>query len=163
MGNGGGGSGRGNAVIGLLTAGLGLFFVLISLGIIPASRSQAPAPLWIGGLAGLAFLLAGVAVATARPGAAPGSVMTNPVLGGAIFALMVVIANWVAFGPGERRVSGDLALPFIAVGGRMGEWTGRAAFGIGAVIMDLLVVWLVVRGVRRLVRQRRERAGQPAP
>jgi hypothetical protein len=51
-------------------------------------------------------------------------------LGGSIVGLVALIFNWIAFGPGERRVSGGMALPFFWVSSsRIGEWTGRLVFG----------------------------------
>jgi hypothetical protein len=51
--------------------------------VIPVADSIFTAPRWLAGCAGLSFLLAGAAVALARPGAAPGTVAANPYLGGA--------------------------------------------------------------------------------
>jgi hypothetical protein len=106
------GSGRGNRLIGVAMTGLGLFIVLISANIIPISDSRFSAPRWLAGCAGLAILLGGAAIALARPGSTPGSIV---------------------------------------------------AFGVGTVLMDVLVLWLVARGMRQYVRGRRERAGDPAP
>jgi hypothetical protein len=75
-------------------------------------------------------------------------------------SLLAVIFNWIAFGPGERRFSGGVALPLFRVSSsRIGEWTGRLVFGAGAILIDLFFVWAVVRGIRQLLRVRRERAG----
>jgi hypothetical protein len=76
-------------------------------------------------------------------------------LGGAIVGLMAVILNWIAFGPGERGFGGGLALPFVSVSGPASEWTGRVAFGIGAVLVDVFLVWMTARGLRDLVGRRR--------
>jgi len=126
---------------------LGLFIILISANVIPVADSRFSAPRWLAGCAGLSFLLAGAAVALARPGAAPGTVAANPCLGGAAALVLVVILNWIACGPGRRQFSGGIALPFVSWSGPSSDWTGRAAFGIGAMIADLIVVWLLVRGV----------------
>ena len=64
------------------------------------------------------------------------------------------VFNWIAFGPGERRFGGGIALPFVAVSGPSSEWTGRAAFGIGAVLVDLFLVWFLERGLRDLLGRR---------
>ena len=53
-----------------------------------------------------------------------------------------------------------MALPLFWVSSsRIGEWTGRLVFGGGAILVDLFFVWVMVRGVRQLLRSRRERAG----
>lgn len=64
--------------------------------------------------------------------------------------------NWIAFGSGPRHFSGGIAMPFVSWSGPSIEWFGRAAFGIGALIADLIVGWVLVRSVRNAF-QRRER------
>jgi hypothetical protein len=98
-----GGGRRPYRLIGLGTMALGLFIVLISANVIPVADSRFSAPRWIGGCAGLSFLLAGAEVALARPGAAPGTVAANPYLGGAAALVLALILNWIAFGPGPRH------------------------------------------------------------
>jgi hypothetical protein len=128
---------------------LGLFVVLISANLIPVPDSTFSAPRWLAGCVGLSFLLAGAAVALARPGATPGSIAANSYFGGAAGLVLVLIFNWIAFGAGPRHFSGGIAIPFVSWSGPSSEWSGRAAFGIAAAIMDLIVVWLLVRGVRK--------------
>src|SRR4029453_4321167 len=77
------------------------------------------APRWVVGAAGLAFVLAGIAVATGpadgRPTAASApATWRSGLLSGAIVGLMAVAPNWIAFGPGERRFGGMLGGPFPA-------------------------------------------------
>jgi len=67
---------------------------------------------------------------------------------------MAVAPNWIAFGPGERRFGGMLGLPFLAVSSAVSETTGRVAFGIGAVLLDVVFVWIVVRGLRAALARR---------
>ena len=135
-------------LIGLGTMALGLFIVLIAANVIPVADSTFSAPRWIAGCAGLSFLLAGAAVTLARPGGTPGNVAANPYLGGAAGLVLVLILNWIAFGTGRRHFSGGIEIPFVSWSGPSSEWFGRAAFGIGAMIADLVVVWVLVRGVR---------------
>jgi hypothetical protein len=68
--------------------------------------------------------------------------------------VLVLILNWIAFGAGPRHFSGGIAIPFVSWSGPSSEWSGRAAFGIGAMIADLVVVWLLARGVRGAFRRR---------
>ena len=140
--------------IGLGTMALGLFIVLVSANVIPVADSTFSAPRWLAGAAGLSFLLAGAAVALARPGAAPGTVAANPYLGGAAALVLVLILNWIAFGAGPRHFSGGIAIPFVSWSGASSEWTGRAAFGIGALLADVIVAWVLVRGVLNASRRR---------
>lgn len=127
--------------------------------VIPAEEKSFRAPRWVVGAAGLAFLLTGVALATApAPGTPEGTGQTrwrSFVLGGAIVGLMAAIVNWIAFGPGERHFGGTIALPFVAVSGQQSEWTGRIAFGIAAVILDIFFVWMAARELRDLLRRGR--------
>lgn len=150
---------RAATALGALCVGLGLLIVLLAAGVIPADEKSFHAPRWVVSAAGLVFVLAGVALATASvPGAPEGAGRTtwrSFVLGGAIVGLMAAILNWIAFGPGERRFGGGIALPFIAVSGPGSEWSGRVAFGIGAVLVDVFFLWMAARGLRDLLRRRR--------
>jgi hypothetical protein len=146
---------RATIALGTACVGLGLFIVLLAARVIPSEEKNFHAPHWVVGAAGLAFVLMGVALATApAPGTPEGAGRTtwrSFVLGGAIVGLMAAIVNWIAFGPGERQFGGTIALPFIAVSGRESEWTGRIAFGIGAVALDVFFVWMAARGLRDLL------------
>jgi hypothetical protein len=145
--------------MGALLVGVGLLVVLAAVGVIPADDKSFRAPRWVVSACGLFFVLAGVALAvTSAPGAPEGAGRTtwrSLLLGGTIVGLMAAVFNWVAFGPGERRFGGGLALPFVSIGGPASEWSGRAAFGLGAVLVDLFLVWFVARGLRELLGRRR--------
>ena len=138
-----------------VTAGVGM--ILVAADVIPTDLRKFQAPRWVAGAVGLIFAMAGIAMATARPGdSAPGARATLrtflPVLG--IVGGMAAIANWIAFGPGERHFSGSVSIPFVSLSSRTSEWTGRAAFGVGAVILDCFVVALLYTSVRDLFRGR---------
>jgi len=150
---------RATTALGAICVGLGLLIVLLAAGVIPSDESRFHAPRWVVSAAGLVFVLAGVAFATASapgaPEAAGRTTWRSFLLGGAIVGLMAVILNWIAFGPGQRGFSGGLALPFGSVSGPASEWTGRVAFGIGAVLVDVVLVWMTARGLRDLIGRRR--------
>ncbi len=57
--------------------------------------------------------------------------------------------HWIAFGPGPRQFSGSLSIPFLTFRHRSGETAGRAAFGLGAVLIDAMLVAWVVTTLRR--------------
>ena len=144
--------------VGSLVSLMGLGILLVALDIIPTDPAKFEAPHWVVGAAGLGFFLAGIAVLTAPPpgtpeAAAAGSRFTSwrtLALGLGIVGSLAAVANWVAFGPGPRKFSGGIAIPFVAVSGPTSEWAGRAIFGAGAVLIDLFLLWIVVRGLRDL-------------
>jgi hypothetical protein len=58
--------------------------------------------------------------------------------------LFVAIGNWVAFGPGEREFTSSISLPFITFSkSGSGFNGGRIAFGIGALLADLVFLGMV--------------------
>ncbi len=155
-------SSRGTTWVGALIGLMGLGILFVALDIIPTDPARFQAPHWVVGAAGLAFFLAGIAVLTAPPrgtpeAAAAGSRFTSWwtfALGLGIVGAMAAVANWVAFGPGPRKFQGGIAIPFVAVYGPTSEWSGRAMFGVGAVLIDLFLLWIVVRGLRDLLGRR---------
>ena len=142
-----------------MASGLGgLLILLLAAGIIGDPR-DVHAPRWVVGAAGLAFVLAGVAVATGpadrRPAPASAPVTWyRSLLGVAMVGLMAVAPNWIAFGPGERRFGGTLGIPFLAVSSAVSQTMSRVAFGIAAVLLDAIFAWIVVRGIRALLARR---------
>ena len=138
---------------------VGLLIVLMSADVIPTDERKFHAPRWVVSACGLMFVLAGVALAAfSAPGAPEGAgrpTWRSFLLGGSIVGLLAAVFNWVAFGPGERRFGGAISVPFAAVSGPASEWSGRVAFGIGATLIDLFLVWMVARGLRDLRGRRR--------
>ena len=134
--------------IGAVCAGFGLYIVLAGLGALPPP-GEAHAPLWLLAVTGLTFLLAGVNVliraVTRTPdsqgalaAAAPGWLRAlYRFTGFGIIVALGTIGSWVAFGSGPREFTGTLPL-----GGQIGAYAGRAAFGFGA-----LAIWIVVAGM----------------
>ena len=143
-------------LIGLGTMALGLFIILMSANVIRVPDATFEAPRWIVGCAGLSFLLAGAAVALARPGAGPGFIAANPYFGGAAGLVLVFILNWIAFGDGPRHFSGGVSIPFVSWSGQPSEWAGRAAFGVGALFADGILAWVLARNLFNAL-HRRER------
>jgi hypothetical protein len=142
-------------LVGIGTMTMGFFVILVSADVIPVPDSTFEAPRWIAGCAGLSFLLAGAAVALARPGGPPGTIAANSYFGGAAALVLVLILNWIAFGSGPRHFSGGISIPFVSWSGSSSEWTGRAAFGVGAAIADIVVAWLLARAVVNTFRRRK--------
>jgi hypothetical protein len=150
-------------VVGLLTVAMGVFTILGSLGIIAPLHSAADAPSWLGAAAGLAFALAGTAAIlqatlTGWVGADGDLPATTPRWLRAIYGLIVLsilaclasMGSWVAFGPGEREFS----TPFFFLGSHANAVIGRIAFGIGAVLVWLILITCAIISMRRLASPR---------
>jgi hypothetical protein len=143
--------------IGLLAVGIGVYFSLVGLGLlpVPSGTRNLHAPLWIVLGCGLAFGLGGVVVLLQRvvradlasgelPAQAPRWLhYAQYLFGVAIFAIFAVIGSWVAFGPGARTFSGTVPA---------GPAVGRILFGIGAIICWLSTIAFAVAGFRKLRR-----------
>ena len=138
---------------------MGLFLLLVGLGVVPMNPRSVHAPLWIASAAGIAFMLAGISIAV---GAIHGVSETGElpkhtgwwmrlfyyVIGLVIAGALASIGSWVAFGPGPRAFSGTglfLLSPEASV------MVGRIVFGIGAVLTWLCTIALAVSGARKLL------------
>lgn len=102
---------------------------------------QLQAPAWVGYAACAAFVFAGLAII------ADGSTLrrTHAWLAVACMAGLLVPGAWVAFGPGVRQCS--VSVPFFSTVGS--GLLCRGVFGLGAVIVAAMLVWAVLRAVRR--------------
>ena len=148
--------------VGAIAAAAGLYFVLVSLGVLPPpGRKNPQAPLWIVLCAGLGFLLAGIAaVSRALVGSANDYVGDLPpsaprwlrimhyFMGLMMVGTLAAIGTWVAFGSGSRAF--NVSAPLFEIRGG-GETIGRVVFGIGAVITWLFFAVLAIRGARKLL------------
>jgi hypothetical protein len=142
----------------------GCLIVLLAVGAIPLRNSFVNGPRWVIILSGLAFLLAGVLAVLfelQRQEASPPLTSMIGILrtltGLLLVLIFVTLGNWVAFGPGERDIQTSLSTPLFGSSETSGGFLGRAAFGTGAVILDLVLLYgLVVSTWRRA----RDRAGE---
>ncbi len=57
--------------------------------------------------------------------------------------------NWVAFGEGERKFSGTSSFLGVITHSATGEGEGRLVFGFFAVLMDLVVLLLPLRFLKK--------------
>jgi hypothetical protein len=131
--------------VGLFAVAMGVMAMLFVTGLLP-SKGTAPAPTWIGALAGFIFVLAGGALMLRwfaggdthdgeLPKDAPMWILAVYYLVGLmVIGALATIASWVAFGPGERGFT--MSAPYLSRG-PANEWLGRSLFGAGA-----LLVWL---------------------
>ena len=151
---------RRNYIYAALSAAVGAYFLAVGLRQfpIPGGPSNLHGPLWLLACAGLAFLLAGIAIAFQTlgeanaagdlPAAAPRWMRAlQYLIGLAIFCCFGAIATWIAFGPGERQFSGT----FLFFDPATNAAIGRTAFGIGAVIIWLCTVAVAAAGFRKFL------------
>ena len=145
---------RQGIILGLLTAGMGLLIILSAADVIPTDDEMFHAPRVLVSLAGVVFFLPGLFMLYygVRNYLYP-ELVTRPVdskqfqFGGWILAALILtclglIGTWAAFGPGPREFEGGITGT---------EVEGRIAFGIGAVITDILALGVWVYGLRHLI------------
>lgn len=126
------------------------------------------APAWLPIAAGLVFVCGGFAVILDYgiaggigpdgdfvPGTPQSVRVANLIVGLTIVGLMIALFGWIAFGPGPRRFSTTIAIPFAGARWQSGELTGRIAFGFATLLMAAAFVGCGVTGVRRLFRTHR--------
>jgi MFS family permease len=139
--------------VSLIAAGLAV--IALAFGWIASPPGYMKAPRWVVGSAGAVFFLGGLLMllpddGKSKRGAFLGALMTS------LFAL---VGTWVAFWPGERHFGGALAGAAGTIKISVGEYVGRAAFGIGAVILIAFAAWAWVRWLR-ILRTRLDRPGR---
>jgi hypothetical protein len=153
-----GSSPRTTLICGLAAAALGLFVVLVGLGVVPVNPRSVNGPLWIATVAGICFLLAGISVAV---GAIHGVSETGEppkdsswwmrlfyyLIGVAIAGALASIGSWVAFGPGPRAFGGT---GLFLLSPEANAMVGRIVFGFGAVLTWLCAIAIAVSGARKL-------------
>jgi hypothetical protein len=149
------------AGFGLVFAALGVYFVLVGLGMLPPP-GPTNAPAFIVVCAGAAFLFAGMtALVCARAGGADQSGELQPdaprwtqlsyrAAAIACVGSVAAIGTWIAIGSGPRAfsVSGLVEMQ------TAGEMIGRTVFALGSVIAWFYVVALTVTTVRKFLTPR---------
>ncbi len=145
---------RGSAIL------IGTIVALTGLAIVSAAiwgnADKFHAPRWVVGACGGAFLFFGGWTAAAyalgydpqRPEEtlpSPGVQLMAFVPGMLLFATPF---HWIAFGPGPREFSATLSIPFLSTRTGSSGLSGRIAFGLGAILIDAILVATVIRLVR---------------
>jgi hypothetical protein len=142
-------------VIGAVCAAGGAYFVLAGLGLAPPP-SRINGPLWLSICIGLVFLAGGVLVGVRGwlgvpdtadlPQDAPRALIAAQWIAVvAACAGLALAASWVAFGDGERQ----FVLP-LPLNGALGEYLGRAAFALSAVLAWLVTAAFARAGAKRV-------------
>ena len=131
-------------LFGLLCIAGGLIPMLAAFDLGPLDHGAINGPRWLGFLAGAIFIAGGIAVLLG--GRLQGGVLAHALLA-LITTSFAAIANWIAFGPGPRACA-------VAVAGfdfMSPDAACRAGFGIGAVLLDGLVLWMTAASLRTIV------------
>ena len=144
---------------------LGALVVAVGLGVLAlafwGSGEKFHAPRWVIAACGGAFVFFGgwtaVVYALGYDPRRSEETLPPPLVQLAFFApglaMFALPFHWVAFGPGPRAFSGSFSLPFVTVSQRSGEMSGRILFGIGAVLIDLMILGICVKLIRRAARE----------
>ena len=132
-------------VLGLLFFAGGIVLTLATFDVGPLHASDINGPPWLGAATGSIFIFGG-AFLWAGDAAA-----RHPWFANALAALMLAgfaaIGNWIAFGAGPRECSGGFS-GFLFTSHFAAEIECRAAFGIGALMLDGLLLWMLGMGLR---------------
>jgi hypothetical protein len=121
----------GNILAGIFCAALGVFPLLATFDIGPLDHNDINGPAWLGFASGGVFIAAGLAVMLGQ--SAP---LVTGVLSLLALAGLAAVANWIAFGVGERACSGGVSIGWLWSGGQLSDLSCRIPFGMGAVIVD---------------------------
>jgi hypothetical protein len=134
-------------LFGLVFVACGLIPALAAFDVGPFQSSDINGPPWIGLVAGGIFIAAGIAVMLSDG-------LQNSSFAYGLFALILgslaMIANWVAFGAGPRACTTAFAGLYFESGSVASDISCRAAFGIGAVLLDGVVLTMIARALREI-------------
>ena len=144
---------QGAIAIGSIVAAAGAAIVTVSIF---GNGEGFHAPRWVVGACGGAFLVFGGWVAAVYAlgydPARPEETLPSPVVQLAVLVpgilLFAVPFHWVAFGRGPREFSTTVSIPLLSTTGRASGLSGRIAFGLGALLIDALLLFTAVRLVR---------------
>lgn len=132
--------------------------VIIYLAVEPSTEGE-HAPPWVIAASGGVFAVAGLgAMVEMLPGLRSKPAVKARLHSGLGFTLVLMfalIANWIAFGPGERTGEVSVSLPLFGFSTGRGDWLIRAPFACSALLMNLLLVLMVAHGLRRGMRRKR--------
>lgn len=151
---------RSSLIIALLTIALGVVIVLAALGFFPVSDESFSAPGWVVGLAGCAFLTAGLLLLlTLQKRAEAGVESKEPRLkvfmrGGftvLLLTIFAVLSHWVAFGSGASNFQAGSQMPMLVGASTGGGTVSRLGFVAGALLVDGLLILGVVDLIRRVL------------
>ena len=129
---------------------VGAFIFLISIDVIHVPDEGFNAPRWAVASVGMAFALAGAMAALNGLKSGFGDHIIFKWTYNAMLLMFVILFavpfHWVAFGSGERSFSSSTSIGIVSVI-RSGsdEYGGRLVFGIGAILMDVFIFYILFR------------------
>jgi hypothetical protein len=122
---------------------VGLAIIALAVGLIPSSPDKFLAPRWVLAAAGALFVAGGFAPLASRLGA---DSFASQILAAVVCGCLALVFNWIAFGPGPRHFSGATTIAMVTTSGAPpSEFSGRAMFGVVAVLLDLALVRILVK------------------
>lgn len=147
----------GNILIGLFCVAMGVFPLLATFDIGLLNHNDINGPPWLGLASGGIFIAGGLAVMVGR--SAP---LVSDVLATLILTGLAAIANWIAFGVGERACSGGVSMAWFWSDSQFSDMACRIPFGLAAIIFNgvlcvagVLLLQKALGGPPRLARLRR--------
>jgi hypothetical protein len=129
----------------------GGYLVGVGLHWVPIDPSKVHVPGWVIAICGLAFINAGLAFldVTWRR-----SSRLSKGFGLAVMVGIAIVTNWVAFCDSDRQFTDMYSVAYLEVElGPVDEHPGRMAFGIAAVILDIVLVTLAGVSIRKRILQ----------
>lgn len=130
--------------LGLAFAVVGVFVMLAGFDVGPMHARDINGPPWLGVVTGAIFIVGGVFLWFAD--ALAHLPWLSSTFAALMFAGFAAIGNWIAFGAGPRECGGGHT-GWLTNSARAAEVECRAVFGIGALMIDGLLVWMLGKGL----------------
>jgi hypothetical protein len=132
---------HGRIAVGAIVAALGLLMIVLNVHAALHAKHPLTSEDFIGALAALIFVFGGALLALP-----PDRASLQRLIATLLVTTFALTLDWVAFGPGTRQFSGGISFG-IGIGFRPSEFLGRAVFGTGAVVLDIVAAIMWVRFV----------------
>ena len=146
----------GMALFGTIFMVVGAFIFLFSVDVLEVSDESFNAPRWVVAAVGVFFIIGGTmpmlqGLKELVGGEPPWLRFLNQLVGFMFLLLLAIPFNWVAFGSGEREFSSETSIGPISffASGLSG---GRCAFGAFAMLLNILLLYVVIRAIWKFLR-----------
>lgn len=136
-------------LVGLATVAVGVMPMLAAFDVGLLRARDINGPPWLGFVAGGIFVLGGLGVIAGERGRRDHPLSWLMVF--AILAGFAAIANWIAFGVGTRQCSVGFSSFVFSSTRAAAEIECRIAFGLGAGMLDGILLWSVGHGLARMM------------